>query len=133
MARSHLPALQAELNRIDAKNVRPHQHLPGLSECDNLMNFYSGCEVCGRTAHKEAMVHDPETGTFTCPDCLQKRPGAAEGRLKSFMEKQIAVGEILVPVTVNGRKVQEHHHRLWDQEVRKVSRGLTYSPARASG
>jgi hypothetical protein len=72
-AQSHLPALQAELNRIDAKNVHHIDTCPGCPECDDLMNFYSGCEVCGRTAHKEAMVHDPETGTFTCPDCLHKQ------------------------------------------------------------
>jgi hypothetical protein len=61
---------------------------------------------------------------------LAEAAGAAEGRLKSFMEKQ-SLWEILVPVTVNGRKVPRSHHRLWDQEVRKVSRGLTLlSPAK---
>jgi hypothetical protein len=38
------------------------------------MQFYSGCEVCGRTAHKEALVYDPADGTYTCSDCQEANP-----------------------------------------------------------
>ena len=67
--KNHLRDLQVDLMRVDASNIHHIETCPGCPTCDFLMQFYSGCEVCGRTAHKEALVYHPADGTYTCPDC----------------------------------------------------------------
>ena len=60
--------------RVDASNIHHIETCPGCPTCDCLMQFYSGCEVCGRTAHKEALVYHPADGTYTCSDCQEANP-----------------------------------------------------------
>lgn len=53
----------------DLANIRHVNECPGCEECDDLMEFYSGCHVCDRTALKRIMNFDTVTGDFTCDAC----------------------------------------------------------------
>ena len=73
----HREQIQQELQRVDGENIRHIDECLGCPTCDGLMDFYSGCSSCGRTAHKEAMFYDPASGHFTCEDCADREQSPA--------------------------------------------------------
>jgi hypothetical protein len=75
-SRTHLEQIQEDLQHVDVANIQHIETCPGCPACVELMDFYSGCSTCGRTAHKEAMAYDPATGQYTCGACIPGKPAS---------------------------------------------------------
>lgn len=65
-------------------------------------------------------------GQLICPLCDEE----AAMTVEILTDDQRYLWEILVPTTQDGKHISKQHHKKWDEEVRKISGGLTIlSPA----
>lgn len=61
-----------DLQRVDRDNIDHIEKCPGCKDCNHLMEFYSGCECCGRTEHKGVLNYVIEEGFYLCDNCFEK-------------------------------------------------------------